>query len=76
MRSISVPPTIPSGFIAQLEQRNSALLAPEVARMLRLTPGTVYRLARQRAIPSFRVGGSLLFDPQRLAQWMRGTEAR
>lgn len=70
-------PAVSSGLIETLEHRDSALIAPEVAAILRVTPGTVYRLARKHVIPgSFRVGGSVLFNPQKLAQWMRGAEAR
>jgi excisionase family DNA binding protein len=72
VRSPVTLPTLHSGLITTLEQRTSALLAPEVAAILRITPGTVYRLARNHAIPSFRVGGSVLFNPQRLAQWISG----
>ncbi len=61
------------GLIDKLEHTDHALVASEVAELFRVTCGTVYRLARNHAIPSFRFGGSLLFDPGSLARWMRGT---
>jgi excisionase family DNA binding protein len=62
-----------TGLIETLEFRDSALVVPEVAALLRITPGTVYRLAKKHVIPgSFRAGGTVLFNPQKLAQWMRG----
>jgi excisionase family DNA binding protein len=60
------------GLIEKLERGDRNLIVREVAEIFRVTPGTVYRLARKHAIPSFRFGGSVLFNPQKLAQWMRG----
>jgi excisionase family DNA binding protein len=71
------PTTVSSfqgGLIQKLEHGDRNLIVREVAEIFRVTPGTVYRLARKHAIPSFRFGGSLLFNPQKLAQWMRGAE--
>lgn len=63
---------VQGGLIEKLEHSDRNLIVPEVAEIFRVTPGTVYRLARKHAIPSFRFGGSVLFNPQKLAQWMRG----
>jgi excisionase family DNA binding protein len=68
----SVLPAVPQSFIENIEGGDRALLVPEVAVLLRITEGTVYRLARQHAIPSFRIGGSIRFDPLVLSRWMRG----
>ena len=57
----------------KLEHCERALTVSEVAELFRVGCGTVYRLARKHAIPSFRFGGSVLFDPGSLARWMRGT---
>ena len=74
--SSSVTTTLHSGLIETLEHRDSALIVPEVAAMLRITSGTVYRLAKKHVIPgSFRAGGTVLFNPQKLAQWIRGGAA-
>lgn len=73
VRSLSASPTLHSGLIESLERGTRALLVREVADIFRVTPGTVYRLARKHIIPgSFRIGGTVLFNPQKLAQWMRG----
>jgi excisionase family DNA binding protein len=40
--------------------------AVDIAAMLNVHPRTVRRLARQRAIPSYRVGRALRFDPERV----------
>ena len=70
-------PTIASSFqgglIEKLERGDRNLKVREVAEILRVSTGTVDRLARKHATPSFRFGGSVLFNPQALARWMRGT---
>lgn len=71
MPKASRPLVLESGLVGKLDQTNRALLVREVAEMFRVTPGTVYRLCRQNAIPSFRFGGSLRFDPRKLSEWMR-----
>lgn len=61
------------GLIENLERTDHALIVAEVAEIFRVTCGTIYRLAGKHAIPSFRFGGSILFDPQALARWIRTT---
>jgi excisionase family DNA binding protein len=58
-------------IIEQIEKRTSALRVSEVAKLLEVTPQHIYSLAAQGLIPSFRVGGSVRFDPQELATWLR-----
>lgn len=60
------------GLIEIIERGERTLTVPEVAAVLGLTPGSVYRLCRSHAIPNFRVGGSVRFHPRRLSEWMRG----
>lgn len=74
-KSSTLPAIVASfqgGLIDKLERADRNLIVREVAEIFRVTPGTVYRLARKHAIPSFRFGGTLLFNPQALARWMRG----
>lgn len=73
-KSSAITHSFESGLIESLEHGDRALVASEVAAIFRVTTGTVYRLARRHAIPSFRFGGSLLFNPQALAKWMRASE--
>lgn len=60
------------GLIDTIERGDRTLTVPEVASVLGLTVGSVYRLCRSHAIPNFRVGGSVRFHPKRLSEWMRG----
>lgn len=68
----SIACSIQGGLIESLERSTRALLVREVAEIFRVTPGCVYRLARKNVIPSFRFGGTVLFNPQKLAQCIRG----
>jgi excisionase family DNA binding protein len=70
---LAIASSFQGGIIKKLEHGDRNLIVREVAEIFRVTNGTVYRLARKHAIPSFKFGGTILFNPQRLAQWMRGT---
>ncbi|MEO7465532.1 MAG: helix-turn-helix domain-containing protein [Sphingobium limneticum] len=43
----------------------------EVALFLKVTERTIYRLAAEGQIPSFKVGGSWRFQRTDLLQWMK-----
>lgn len=43
----------------------------DVARLLSLSPKTIYSLCDQLAIPHYRVGGSIRFDPDEIIEWIR-----
>ncbi|MBZ4373195.1 helix-turn-helix domain-containing protein [Corallococcus sp. AS-1-6] len=45
------------------------------AQFLAISEKTLYRLAAEGSVPSFKVGGSLRFDPARLLAW-RETQQR
>jgi len=47
------------------------LRASELAKILSTSKMTIYRLVGQGAIPYFRVGGLIRFDPQAIADWLR-----
>jgi excisionase family DNA binding protein len=46
------------------------LTVREVAEFLKVTERTIYRLATEGQIPSFKVGGSWRFQRSDLTQWM------
>ena len=46
------------------------LTVREVADFLKVTERTIYRLATEGQIPSFKVGGSWRFQRSNLIQWM------
>ena len=71
MPRTTVLPVVPQSFIETVERFDRSLKANEVAELFRLKLNTVYRHARNHEIPSFRVGGSVRFDPLVLSRWMR-----
>jgi excisionase family DNA binding protein len=49
---------------------NELMNIKEAAEYLRLNHGTVYKLAQQRRIPAFKVGGNWRFDRLMLQNWL------
>jgi len=60
-----------SSLAVELEKMPHALRASELAQILSTSKMTIYRLVGQGAIPYFRVGGLIRFDPQAIADWLR-----
>lgn len=58
-------------IVAELETKQNALKAGEVATLLGVTRQHVYKMAAQQTNPSFRVGGAVRVDPSQLAEWLR-----
>jgi len=60
----------------QIEQRDGALTAEDLAQILNLPKVTVYKHARNGTIPCFRIGAVVRFDPHQVAAWLRGQALR
>lgn len=60
-----------SSLPAEFEKMPRALRASELAKILSTSNMTIYRLVEQGAIPHFRVGGLIRFDPHAIADWLR-----
>ena len=43
----------------------------EVSQLVRLSISTIYRLSSERKIPHVKVSGRLLFDNDRIEQWVQ-----
>jgi excisionase family DNA binding protein len=52
------------------------LSLPEVAKLLRVHPSTIYRLLRRRELPGFKVGRDWRFHHESIERWMRGREQK
>lgn len=52
------------------------LTADEVARLLRMPRSTIYSLAQEARIPSFKVGRQWRFRKSALEQWVKNQEQR
>lgn len=66
-------------LVERLKNRTGALRVAEVAELFGVTPQHIYRMAAGGRIPSFRVSGSVRFDPEDVAAWLaekQGPERR
>jgi excisionase family DNA binding protein len=54
-----------------LDARTTALTVAELAELLSISERQVYKLAASNRIPSFKIGGSVRFDPADVAAWLR-----
>jgi excisionase family DNA binding protein len=60
---------------SQLERRRSALTVKELADAVNLSTKQIYELVAKSYIPSYRIAGSIRFDPKRVADWLRSQAA-
>jgi excisionase family DNA binding protein len=58
------------GTANQLRQRKTLMDASEVASILNCAKDTVYQWVKRYALPCIRLGDSVRFDPQQLAEWL------
>jgi excisionase family DNA binding protein len=62
------------GLVEMLRSKTGALKVSEIARLLGVTPQHIYKVAASGSIPSFRVLGSVRFDPYVVASWLEGKQ--
>lgn len=55
----------------KMKKLAEAYTAEEIAEYLKLHPYTVRRLAREKKIPAFRVGGQWRFRKDQIDSWSR-----
>ncbi|HKN00969.1 MAG TPA: helix-turn-helix domain-containing protein [Candidatus Binataceae bacterium] len=48
----------------------------EVAQYLRIHPSTVYKLLRQRQIPTFKIGSDYRFNRDVIEKWMTDAQVK
>lgn len=58
-------------LIKKIEAIDHAVTVAELSVLLNTGKTAIYDMARRYAIPHYRVAG-LRFDPQELADWLRG----
>ena len=61
----------PMSLADSLHGKARALTVGDIATLLNVSERQVYNLAAERYIPSFRIGGSVRFDPVAIAAWLR-----
>jgi excisionase family DNA binding protein len=57
--------------MATTQGRGGILTIPEIAKYLKVTVRTIYKLAAARKIPAFKVGGSWRFSKAEIDQWIK-----
>lgn len=62
-------------LIETLQRRTGALKVAEVAELFGVTPQHIYKMAASGRIPSFRISGSVRFDPDDIAAWLKEKQA-
>ena len=58
-------------LVETLKSRTGALKVAEVAKLFGVTPQPIYKMAASESIPSFRISGSVRFDPDEVAAWLK-----
>jgi excisionase family DNA binding protein len=61
--------------MATTQGRGGILTIPEIAKYLKVTERTIYKLAAARKIPAFKVGGSWRFSQDEIDSWI-GRQSR
>jgi excisionase family DNA binding protein len=59
------------GLADQIEAIDHAIKARELARLLGVSRGHVYKLAQSCTLPSFHLGTGVRFDPHSVAEFLR-----
>ncbi|MGH9762664.1 MAG: helix-turn-helix domain-containing protein [Blastocatellia bacterium] len=62
-------------LIETLKNRTGALKVADLAELFGVTPQHIYKMAASGRIPSFRVSGSVRFDPGEVAAWLKEKQA-
>lgn len=57
--------------MATTQGRGGILTIPEIAKYLKVTERTIYKLAAARKIPAFKVGGSWRFSSYSIDRWIQ-----
>jgi excisionase family DNA binding protein len=61
----------PTTLVEQIERTGHALTADDLAKLLSMSRITIFKHAKAKRIPSFRIGTCVRFDPKSIADWLR-----
>jgi excisionase family DNA binding protein len=59
------------GLVDLLEKSQHALTVAEVAKILNMSPRTIYQHVASGRMPAVKIGSAVRFDPAELAGWLR-----
>jgi excisionase family DNA binding protein len=57
-------------LIAHIRSRRRAWTAAELADVLSMSAKHILKMAKEQRMPSYRIGGSVRFDPSATADWL------
>jgi excisionase family DNA binding protein len=63
-------------LIEKIASIDHAMTVSELSNYIHLGHTAIYNLVARRAIPHFRIGYSVRFDPQQIAAWLRERAVR
>ena len=61
----------PLDFVERIRRSKSGLSVQQLAELLGRDPSGIYKKAKQGKIPSYKLVGSIVFDPVRTADWLQ-----
>ena len=75
LEGISIHAGAAEGFkegsiISHIRSRRSFWTADELGTLFAMSSKTIYKMAATGRIPSFRIGGTVRFDPSAMAEWL------
>ena len=48
----------------------------DMAKLLKMSPTTIYRECRKKQIPHFKIGGAIRFDPDEIRDWLEDQKVK
>lgn len=60
---------------SRIERMSRALKVSELASLIHISGNRLYEMVSQGALPSYRIAGSIRFDPKITADWLRAQSA-
>jgi excisionase family DNA binding protein len=69
--SVPAPPLEPSDVFDRLARCETLLTAKDVAKLLAISPKTVYSYVSRNMIPHYRIEANVRFRAQDIAAWLR-----
>lgn len=66
-----LPAHQPFDLLTTIESHATALTIEQVAAIFQVSGETIRRMAAQKRIPAFRLGGQVRFNPASLGYWLR-----
>lgn len=61
-------------LLAAIESHSTAMTISEVAQLFQVSSETIRRMAAQKKIPAFKLGGSIRINPASLGFWLRSRD--